>query len=57
MTFVWVYGLSLGGYSYTLKMFVYQKVRARNFARAWGYLRCVQASASKSCIRIASEGS
>ena len=43
MTFVWVYGLSLGGYSYTLKMFVYQKVRARNFARAWGYLRCVQA--------------
>ena len=43
MTFVWVYGLSLGGYSYSLKMFVYQKVRARNFARAWSYLRCVQA--------------
>ena len=43
VTFVWVYGLFIGGYNYTLKMFVYQKVRARNFARAWGYVQCSQA--------------
>ena len=41
--FVWVYGIFLGGYNYSLKMFVYQKVRARNFARAWSYIQCSQA--------------
>ena len=39
VTFTWVYGLFLGGYHYSLKMYVYQKVRARNFARAWGYIQ------------------
>ena len=24
-------------------MYVYQKVRARNFAKAWGYVQCSQA--------------
>ena len=43
MTFVWVYGIFMGGYSYSLKMYVYQKVRARNFAKAWGYVQCSQA--------------
>lgn len=43
VTFVWVYGIFIGGYNYTLKMYVYQKVRARNFARAWGYIQCSQA--------------
>ena len=43
VTFVWVYGIFIGGYSYTLKMYVYQKVRARNFAKAWGYVQCSQA--------------
>ena len=43
MTFTWVYGLFLGGYHYSLKMYVYQKVRARNFGRAWGYLQASQA--------------
>ena len=33
----------MGGYSYSLKMYVYQKVRARNFAKAWGYVQCSQA--------------
>ena len=41
--FVWVYGIFIGGYNYSLKMYVYQKVRARNFARAWGYIQCSQA--------------
>lgn len=35
--FVWVYGIFCGGYNYTLKMYIYEKVRARNFARAWGF--------------------
>ncbi len=35
--FVWFYGICYGGYSYCLKMYIYEKVRARNFARAWGF--------------------
>ena len=35
--FVWIYGIFCGGYNYTLKMYIYEKVRARNFARAWGF--------------------
>ncbi|XP_076315733.1 monocarboxylate transporter 12-like [Tachypleus tridentatus] len=41
--FVWIYGLFYGGYNYTLKMFTFEKVRARNFARAWGFVQWVQA--------------
>jgi hypothetical protein len=41
--FVWVYGIFIGGYNYSLKMYVYQKVRARNFSRAWSYVQCSQA--------------
>jgi hypothetical protein len=33
----WLYGIGYGGYAYALKMYVYEKVRARNFARAWGF--------------------
>ena len=35
--FVWVYGFGLGGFHYSLRSFLYEKVRARNFARAWGF--------------------
>jgi len=41
--FVWVYGSSLGGYNYTLKMSIYHVVRARNFGRAWSYVQFCQA--------------
>ena len=37
VVFVWIYGIFNGGYHYTLKMYIYEKVRARNFARAWGF--------------------
>ena len=40
--FSWVYGLGLGAYHYSLKMFVYQRVRARNFARAWSFVQAAQ---------------
>ena len=35
--FSWIYGVCHGGYAYTLKMYIYEKVRARNFARAWSF--------------------
>ncbi|XP_055946237.1 monocarboxylate transporter 12-like [Argiope bruennichi] len=41
--FTLVYGFFHGGYMYTLKMFVFEKVRARNFARAWGFVLGSQA--------------
>ncbi|XP_067126098.1 monocarboxylate transporter 10-like isoform X1 [Centruroides vittatus] len=41
--FVWIYGLFYGGYHYSLKMFTFEKVRARNFARAWGFVQWCQA--------------
>uniref|UniRef100_A0A182J697 Major facilitator superfamily (MFS) profile domain-containing protein n=1 Tax=Anopheles atroparvus TaxID=41427 RepID=A0A182J697_ANOAO len=41
--FVWIYGIFCGGYHYSLKMYTYEKVRARNFARAWGFVQFAQA--------------
>ncbi|XP_013778846.1 monocarboxylate transporter 12-like [Limulus polyphemus] len=41
--FVWIYGLFYGGYSYSLKMYTLEKVRARNFTRAWGFIQWAQA--------------
>ncbi|QQP50299.1 Monocarboxylate transporter 10like, partial [Caligus rogercresseyi] len=41
--FVWTYGISLGAYNYALKMYIYEKVRARNFARAWGFTQFAMA--------------
>ena len=35
--FAWIYGIFNGGYNYALKMYINEKVRARNFARAWGF--------------------
>ncbi|KAF4529276.1 hypothetical protein B566_EDAN017755 [Ephemera danica] len=43
LLFVWVYGTFCGGYHYSLKMFTYERVRARNFARTWGFVQCSQA--------------
>jgi len=37
MMFAWVHGLFSGGYNYALKLYINEKVRARNFARAWGF--------------------
>uniref|UniRef100_A0A0K2TXY6 Monocarboxylate transporter 10like [Acyrthosiphon pisum] n=1 Tax=Lepeophtheirus salmonis TaxID=72036 RepID=A0A0K2TXY6_LEPSM len=41
--FVWTYGVCIGAYNYTLKMYIYEKVRARNFARAWGFTQFAMA--------------
>ncbi|KAF0299794.1 Monocarboxylate transporter 2 [Amphibalanus amphitrite] len=41
--FAWLYGLFYGGYQYSLKMCTYEKVRARNFAKTWGFVQGSQA--------------
>lgn len=35
-------GIFCGGYHYSLKMYTFEKVRARNFARAWGFVQFSQ---------------
>ncbi|EEC18560.1 monocarboxylate transporter, putative [Ixodes scapularis] len=42
LLFVWIYGVFYGGYQYSLKMYTLEKVRARNFAKAWGFVQCSQ---------------
>ncbi|KAL1131236.1 hypothetical protein AAG570_010854 [Ranatra chinensis] len=41
--FAWIYGIFCGGYHYSLKMYTYERVRARNFARTWGFVQFSQA--------------
>ncbi|CAK1555305.1 unnamed protein product [Leptosia nina] len=41
--FAWIYGIFCGGYHYSLKMYTYERVRSRNFARTWGFVQCSQA--------------
>ena len=53
--FVWIYGLSYGGYVYALKMYIYEKVRARNFARAWGFAQCAMGLPNLIGVPVTSE--
>lgn len=32
----WTYGLGLGGYRYTMKMFTLERVKGKHFTKAWG---------------------
>ncbi|XP_071445390.1 monocarboxylate transporter 2-like [Hetaerina americana] len=43
LLFACVYGVFVGGYHYSLKVYTYERVRARHFARAWGFVQCSQA--------------
>ncbi|XP_013786839.1 monocarboxylate transporter 10-like [Limulus polyphemus] len=40
--FVWIYGIFCGGFHYSLKMYLFEKVRPRNFSRSWGFLQWSQ---------------
>lgn len=53
--FAWVYGMFCGGYHYSLKMYTYERVRARNFARTWGFVQCSQAIPIALGVPIAGE--
>lgn len=35
----WIYGFGLGGYRYMLKMFALERIRAKHFTKAWGFIR------------------
>ncbi|GLV34501.1 hypothetical protein CBL_09749 [Carabus blaptoides fortunei] len=37
--FVWLYGICLGGFMYSLKMFTLERIRARHFTKAWGFVQ------------------
>ncbi|XP_069699986.1 monocarboxylate transporter 4 isoform X3 [Periplaneta americana] len=41
--FVWLYGVCLGGVLYSLKMVTMERVRARHFTRAWGFVQGAEA--------------
>jgi O-antigen/teichoic acid export membrane protein len=43
VVFSWVYGFFLGGYNYALKIYTYERVRARHFPRAWSFVQWSQA--------------
>ncbi|KAK8766050.1 hypothetical protein V5799_007166 [Amblyomma americanum] len=40
--FAAVYGASAGGVAYALRMLVFERLRARHFGRAWGFVQWVQ---------------
>lgn len=35
-------GFFCGGYHYSLRVYLYERVRARNFSQAWSFLQCAQ---------------
>lgn len=41
--FVWLYGVCLGGFFYSLKVFTMESVRSRYFGRAWGFVQGAEA--------------
>lgn len=44
MFFVFLFsGIFCGGYHYSLKMYIYERVRGRNFSKAWGFIQWSQA--------------
>ncbi|KFM58725.1 hypothetical protein X975_08067, partial [Stegodyphus mimosarum] len=40
--FAWMYGVPCGGLHYSLKMLVFEKIRAKSFSRAWAYVEWAQ---------------
>ena len=41
--FVWLYGVCLGGFLYSLKMFTMERVKSRYFTRACGFVQGAEA--------------
>lgn len=37
--FAWLYGICLGGFTYSLKMFTLERIRSRHFTKAWGFVQ------------------
>lgn len=39
LLFVWMYGIFLGGFHYVLKMYTFEKIRAKHFPRGWSFVQ------------------
>ncbi|XP_074040042.1 monocarboxylate transporter 2 isoform X2 [Leptinotarsa decemlineata] len=37
--FVWLYGICLGGFTYSLKMFTLERIKGRHFTKAWSFIQ------------------
>ncbi|XP_076275366.1 monocarboxylate transporter 2-like [Rhynchophorus ferrugineus] len=37
--FVWLYGICLGGFTYSLKMFALERIRNKHFTKAWSFIQ------------------
>ncbi|XP_017775060.1 PREDICTED: monocarboxylate transporter 2-like [Nicrophorus vespilloides] len=37
--FVWLYGVCLGGYNYSIKMYTLERIRARHYTKAWSFIQ------------------
>jgi hypothetical protein len=43
LLFVWMYGLFLGGFEVTLRVYCYERLRIRQFSRGWGFIQGAKA--------------
>jgi len=41
--FAWMYGVFLGGFELTLKIYTFDKLRVRQFTRGWGFVQGIKA--------------
>lgn len=39
----WTYGLGLGSFRYSMKMFALERIRAKHFTKAWGFIKSAEA--------------
>jgi len=39
LLFVWMYGIFMGGFQYVLKMYTFEKIRAKHFPRGWSFVQ------------------
>jgi len=43
LLFVWMYGVFLGGFHYVLKVFTFERIRAKHFPRGWSFVQGARA--------------
>ena len=43
LLFVWIYGLFFGGMEVALRVYCYERLKIKQYARGWGFLQGVKA--------------